>query len=114
MEKLINKILLICALLGAAFTAYAYVTEKPSNLIEQQRKDLEAKIEKAESSIRIEMKERREARDREMLEIKGQVASAKSEIMQKLDVIDARLYELQKRTPSNRSASIKADEDDGG
>lgn len=114
MEKLINKLILLGSVLGMAFGAYTFLMERPSSLISDQKKDLESQIEKVETSIRTEMRDRREARDREMSDIKAQIAGAEGRVMQKLEIIDSRLYELQKRTPSSRSASIQPEDDDGG
>lgn len=111
LEKLISKILLLCALVGTCFGAYAYVTEKPSSLIGEQKKELEAQIEKVETSIRTEMKERREARDREMSGLKEMITGAEHRLLEKLDKIDDRLYELQRRQGFDASRAI---DDNGG
>lgn len=105
MEKLINKILLLCALVGVVFGAYAYVTEKPSALIGEQKKDLEAQIDKVETSLRVEMKERRESRDREIEGIKATITAAEGKVMDKLEKIDDRLFEIQRRQSQESAAS---------
>lgn len=112
MEKLINKILLLCTLFGVVFGACAYITEKPSALINDQKRDLDNKIDKVESSIRAEMKERREARDREIEGLRAMISSAEAKVLDKLEKMDDRLFEIQ-RSQSHESAGNMGREQDG-
>lgn len=111
MEKLINKILLLCALIGVVFGAYAFVTEGPSQLIGEQKRDLDDKIDKVESSIRAEMKERREARDREIEGLRAMISSAEAKVLDKLEKIDDRLFEMQRRQSQESAGGWNRDPD---
>lgn len=97
MEKLISKILLLCALIGVAFGAYSYVQERPSKLIDELKGDLDRDLAAVKS-------EKMQDIDKLKAEFKeGQRALADA-MIQRLDKIDKgleklddRLFEMQKR-----------------
>jgi len=112
MNGFIKHFMALAGVLSIVFGAYIYLTEKPSALIGEQKRDLEAQIDKVEATIRAEMKDRNEARDKELQDLRSMITSAKSEILQKLDKVDDRLYDMQRK--QNESAYAQWGNPDGG
>lgn len=86
MEKLIQKVLLLGALIGMAFGAYAYLNERPTAVVGELR----AEMRREADAIRAE-----KAADIAALTSRVDVASGN--IMQRLEKIDRQLEKMDER-----------------
>lgn len=103
MERLLNRLVLICGLLGMAFGGYAYVTEKPTTVVAK----LEEKVDREVEKVYDTMEARRVERNKEIAELKKElndsVTRATGIVVDRLNKIDDRLYEMQRNQNSARS-----------
>ncbi len=110
MEKLINRILLICALVGVSFGAYAYIEERPTKLLDKTTEDLEAKIAGEKQSVIEYVNTKDAAKSQEIAAINTNINEKFSLLMKFMERLDDRLYNLQR---NQKSADLKAAADDG-
>lgn len=113
MKGFINNFMAIAGLFGIVFGAYVYITDKPVQGIKEARADLQEQIKDTETVLRREMKERREQRDKEIADFKLEIRNATGTLMNKLEKIDDRLYEIQ-RAQAQQNAGTLFGEPDGG
>lgn len=113
MEKLIQKILLLGAVIGMAFGAFAYLTERPTAVVA----DLEKKVDQGFGKVYDTMETRRVERDQGMEKLEkrlnDKVEFSTKIVLDRLDKIEDRLHDMQ-REQKLRSSGVLEGEFDGG
>jgi ATP-dependent protease ClpP protease subunit len=100
MEKLVTRIMAIASVIVLAFNGVDYIRKEPTTL----SLGIEQKLDKEIAGVRRDMDDRKRDRDKEIVEIRDQIKSATTKLMDKLEKMDDRLYELQKH---QREARIR-------
>lgn len=107
MEKLITRIMAIAGIIVLAFNGVDYIRKTPMETSAGIEKRLDDRISSEILDVREEMSQRRAERDKEIAAIKKEIQASAKVLMDKLEKMDDRLFELQKH---QREARIRAGE----
>jgi hypothetical protein len=113
MNGFIKNLLALATVVGMAFGAYTILTGKPEQIIRDNKADLEHKIEEERVRVLSYVDSKDTAKTAEIQAVNTNLNEKFNILMNKLDKMDDRLYDLQ-RDKSQNSARLLDEERDGG
>jgi TolA-binding protein len=112
MEKLLKQVFLLAGLISLAFGAYAYLAERPTTVIGELRAEMKHEADAIRAEKTADISQMRAEVTSKVDTASNTIIQRLQQIEQKLEKMDDRLYEMQRR--QIESADIVRDVYSGG
>lgn len=122
LTKVAQSLVILGTIVGGAFAAYSFLTERPSRLLEQAKAEVIQRVNDGKADFRREIEARAVARDKEIASIRDEfrrqhddLKSMIGTVSDQVERIDQRLDGLLPRGKNDgrKSAASRGGEDNG-